>query len=194
MKGFLWATQAFGFYPERKLMDLMTPIRFVYWDWESKRGWCNLQATRPWYRTVKAHVKGEFYGPAIEGTTSLASCNLLWLQFYLVAVGYEELFHRSIIVKGLPWWKVLNLFQGDALLMFSSSPGQTLEPPAFQSTPSRMGISPHSRIPPLHPPNTQMICHKEEMKIKTVIVSIIRHHPQRRDQRLGWLRKAMQID
>ena len=49
--------------------------------------------------------KGEFCGPATEETTSLTSCNLLWLQFHPVAVGCEELFHRSIMVKGFALMK-----------------------------------------------------------------------------------------
>lgn len=85
------------------------------------RGWCHFQASKPgtgakersnrktdmqfpmdqrmeWF--VWLHIKEEFCGPAIEGTTSLACCNLLWLQFHLVAVGCEELSHRPIMVEG----------------------------------------------------------------------------------------------
>ena len=132
--GLLWDTQAFGFDPEEKLMDLMTPFRFDRPSWRQgkpKEGWCNIQPMRPSTGTednlnrrkadtllsidlhtepsVWLHVQGEFCGPAREGTISLASCNLLGLHFHLVAIGCEELFHRSIMVEGFAPMKYFGL-------------------------------------------------------------------------------------
>ena len=146
---------------------------------------------------VWLRVKGELLGPASKGTISLTSYILLWLQFHLVAVGCEEWFHISIVVEGFALMKrIMDPFQGHFHMTrsffsyFSSSPGLTSKPPAFQSTPAGVGI--------FFPPvlfSLQMACHEEEIKRKeTVIVWIILCHPQKGSQGLGWIKKVMQID
>lgn len=174
MKGLLWDTQAFGFYPEIKLMDLTIPFRFVYRDRESKHSWYNLQAMRLCYRTVKIHVKMECYDPTIEWLqpgllqstmASVSSCSC-WLWEIIPQIHHCQRF--------LPWWRFWICFKVMLFLCFLPVQARLQNLQLLKAL--HLGWGFFSPVSPTHPPNTQMICLKEEMKIKTVVVSIILYH------------------
>lgn len=145
---------------------------------------------------VRLRVKGELLGPASKGTISLTCYILLWLQFHLVAVGCEEWFHISIMVEGFALMKrIMDLFQGhfhmskSFFLIFLLAQGRPQNLQLFKALQLGWGFFP----PVLF--SLQMTCHEEEIKRKTtVIVWIILYHPQKGNQGLGWIKKAMQID
>lgn len=181
---------------------------------KEKSSWCDVQATKPstgtkessnrktdmhfpmdqhMERFVWLHIKEEFCGPAIERTTSLASCNLLWLQFHLIAVGCEELSHRPIMVEGFA------LMKNFGFVSRSYSSCVFFQPRPDFKTSSFSKYS--SWIRDFFPPvffSPLMISHKEERKRgwggNSAIVWIILHHPQKGDPGLRWIRKSTQID
>lgn len=136
---------------------------------------------------VGLHVKGELYCPGIEGTTSLASCNLPRLWFHHVAVGCEEVFHRAIMLKGF-WMKNFG-----SLSWTSCSSCVFLQPkPDFKTSFSKYsGLGYRFFHLMFFPP--QMISHKEERKRGENSDWIILHHLQRGDLGLERTRKTMQM-